>query len=178
MKKTAKNISQLIKLCDNPIITNKLFESSERISRAYGELFSGYSLQGEEVLNDVIRVKDFTGTIKMDNIRFYSMCEHHFLPFFGQCSIEYQPKEIIAGLGKLVRLVKDVHGPRLQIQELMTRNICHDIMKYLKAEGCHVVTRATHLCICSRGPGDDLSQTECTYGMGTLIDKKLRSEEY
>lgn len=163
------NIKHLISLTQDPIITQKLMNSSERISRAYSELFSGYSKSGKEILNDVIRVSEFEGTVKMDNIRFYSMCEHHFLPFFGTCSIEYQPNEIITGLGKLVRLVKDVHGPRLQIQELMNKDICDDIMTNLNVKGCHVVTRATHLCVCSRGPSDDLAETECTYSAGSLI---------
>ncbi|MBI1307063.1 MAG: GTP cyclohydrolase I FolE [Bacteroidetes bacterium] len=169
MKKTANNVQSLIKLCDHPMVTERLLKSSERITRAYAELFSGYQKNAQEVLNDVVHVKNYQGTIKMEKIHFYSMCEHHFLPFLGTCSIEYQPNEIITGLGKLVRLVKDVHGPRLQIQEIMTKDICDDIMNILKAKGCRVVTRATHLCVCSRGPQDDLSETVCVYSAGSLL---------
>ncbi len=168
------NISSLIEFCEHPEVTVKLRASEERIRRAYGELFSGYGKTGKEILNDVIRVNDFNGTVKMDNIQFYSMCEHHFAPFFGTCSIEYQPNEIITGLGKLVRLVKDVHSKRLQIQELMTKDICTDIMQYLSAKGCFVITRATHLCVCSRGPQDDCAETITTYGLGSLKDKVFR----
>ena len=80
----------------------------------------------------------------------------------------YQPGEIITGLGKIVRLARDVHGRRLQIQELMTRDIAEDIMRVLEAKGAFVVTKAKHLCMCSRGPKDDNSMTTVAYGVGTL----------
>jgi GTP cyclohydrolase IA len=162
------NLKTLIGFIDNEVVQQKLLCSEDRIRRSFTELFSGYTLRGEDILNDVVHVEEYTGIVEMRNIQFYSMCEHHFAPFFGTCDIFYQPDKIITGLGKLVRLAKDVHGRRLQIQELMTRDICQDVMRVLKAKGCFVRTRAKHLCICSRGPSDDVAETICTYAEGTL----------
>jgi GTP cyclohydrolase IA len=162
------NLKELFSFIEDQTIREKLIASEPRIRNAYNELFAGYSLKAEDVLNDVVRVEDYNGIVEMKNIQFYSMCEHHFLPFFGSIDIYYQPERIITGLGKLVRLAKDVHGRRLQIQEIMTRDICQDIMRVLKAKGCFVRSTAKHLCVCSRGPSDDVTETACTYAEGTL----------
>lgn len=165
------NLKMLFSFIENEKVREKLLASEERIRNSYNELFSGYAIKAEDVLNDVVHVNEYNGIVEMKNIQFYSMCEHHFAPFFGSCDIYYQPTEIITGLGKLVRLVKDVHGRRLQIQEIMTQDICKDVMRVLKAKGCFVRTIAKHLCICSRGPQDDLAETICTYSEGSLKDK-------
>jgi GTP cyclohydrolase I len=120
------------------------------------------------VLNDVIRVENYSGLVCVDEINFYSFCEHHFAPFFGTAAVTYHPNRIITGLGKLVRLVRDVHARRLQIQEVMTKEIADDLMRVLDAKGAYIVTRAKHLCMCSRGPKDDTAMTTVTYGCGTL----------
>jgi GTP cyclohydrolase I len=95
------------------------------------------------------------------------------LPFFGTADVCYQPNKIITGLGKIVRLVRDVHARRLQIQEIMTRNIAEDMERVLGAKGVAVRTRAKHLCTCSRGPGDDTSWTEVNYAIGSLAGHKF-----
>lgn len=165
------NLKTLLSFIENENVRKKLQASEDRIRTSYNELFSGYALKAEDVLKDVVHVEEYNGIVEMKNIQFYSMCEHHFAPFFGACDIYYQPKTIITGLGKLVRLVKDVHSKRLQIQELMTRDICKDIMRVLDANGCYVRTQAKHLCICSRGPKDDVAETVCTYSEGTMKDR-------
>lgn len=152
----------------NEDVRRMLLPSLERISKAYGQLFSGYSLIAEDILNETVRVENYPGTVTVENISFYTMCEHHFLPFFGQASVTYRPRRVITGLGKIVRLVRDVHARRLQIQEIMARDICQDMMRVLDAEGCRVTLRARHLCICSRGPDDDTSITEVVYEEGNL----------
>lgn len=162
------NLNSIFEFIENEEVREKLRGSEHRIRKSFNELFSGYALKGEDVLNDVVRVEDYNGIVEMKNIQFYSMCEHHFAPFFGTVDIYYQPDKIITGLGKMVRLARDVHGRRLQIQELMTRDICKDVMSILKAKGCFVRSTAKHLCICSRGPKDGLTETTCTYSEGTL----------
>lgn len=164
------NLNTLFSFIENEEVRNKLKQSEHRIQKSFNELFAGYSKKGEDVLNDVIKVENYNGIVQMKNIQFYTFCEHHFAPFFGSCDIYYQPNETITGLGKLVRLVRDVHSRRLQIQEIMTKDICTDIMTILKAKGCYVSTTAKHLCICSRGPSDDVAETTCTYAEGTLKD--------
>lgn len=162
------NLSNLFHFVSDPRISEKLQLSEERIRKSFNELFSGYAVSAENVLNDVVRVENYSGLVRVDQINFYSFCEHHFAPFFGTASVTYHPNTIITGLGKIVRLVRDVHARRLQIQEIMTREIAEDLMRVLGAKGAYVVTNAKHLCMCSRGPKDDTAMTTVTYGCGTL----------
>jgi len=162
------NLHTLISFIENEEVRKKLLLSEDRIKRSFDTLFSGYNLKAEDVLNDVVHVNNYTGIVEVKNINFYSFCEHHFAPFFGTANVYYQPNEIITGLGKIVRLVKDVHARRLQIQELMTKDIAEDMMRILNCKGVFVETTAKHTCICSRGPSDDTSETTITYGLGTL----------
>ncbi|GGG25419.1 GTP cyclohydrolase 1 [Dokdonia pacifica] len=164
------NLDKLFSFIEDPIVREKLIQSEDRIRRSYNELFSGYSLTADNVLNDVLRVKNYTGIIEIKNINFYSFCEHHFAPFFGTCDVYYQPNEIITGLGKIVRLVRDVHAKRLQIQEIFNKDIADDIMRVLNAKGVYVESTAKHLCVCSRGPSDDTAETKVTYSLGSLKD--------
>lgn len=145
-----------------------LKKSQDRIARSLEELLSGYSLTAEDVLNEVAKVDDYRGVITVSDINFYSFCEHHFVPFFGKASVAYEPGPIITGIGKIVRLVREVHARRLQIQELMTKDIADDIMRVLKAKGAYVETKAKHLCVCGRGPTDDTAETLVQYGCGSL----------
>lgn len=149
-------------------VRESLSASRERIERAYGELFSGYALKAEDVLNETVRVQDYQGVVSVDKISFYTFCEHHFLPFFGEAEVSYKPGPIVTGLGKIVRLVREVHARRLQIQEIMARDICEDMMRVLQAQGVRVRLRARHLCVCSRGPRDDNSETEVIYELGQM----------
>lgn len=144
----------------------KLLSSQGRISRAYDELFSGYGLTAEQILNETLTVENYEGIVQVDKISFYTFCEHHFLPFFGEASVSYRPRHIITGIGKIVRLVRDVHSRRLQIQETMARDICEDMVRVLDVQGVSVVLRAKHLCMCSRGPSDDNAETEVRYSLG------------
>jgi GTP cyclohydrolase IA len=168
-----RDIKDLIGSISNAEVREKLMASKVRIAKAYGEIFSGYSLNADQVLNEVVRVEDYTGVVIVKDIQFYSMCEHHFLPFFGTALVAYQPGKIITGLGKIARLVRDVHARRLQIQELMTRDIARDMERVLGAAGVYVRTRAKHLCMCSRGPSDDGAETEVVFGLGTLSNRNF-----
>lgn len=174
MSKKKDNLRDLISFISNPEVRAKLLESESRIRRSFDELFSGYGKKAEDVLNDVVHVENYKGIIEVKKINFYTFCEHHFAPFFGTATIYYQPNTIITGLGKIVRLVKDVHARRLQIQEIMTKDIADDMLRVLKCKGVFVETTAKHMCICSRGPSDDTSETTVVYGLGTLENMHLR----
>lgn len=163
------NLSKLFSFISNEEVRKRIMLSEERIRKSFDEQFSGYALKAEDVLNETIRLdEEYKGIVEVEKINFYTFCEHHFAPFFGTASVYYQPGEIITGLGKIVRLVREVHAKRLQIQETMTKDIAEDMMRILNAKGVFVVTRAKHLCICSRGPSDDTTETIVTYGLGTL----------
>lgn len=165
------NLRELFSFISDSHVRERLRLSEDRIRKAFDELFSGYSLRAEDVLNEVVKVTEYTGIVTVENINFYSYCEHHFAPFFGTASVSYEPNAIITGLGKIVRLVHDVHARRLQIQEIMTKDVAEDLMRVLDAKGAFVITEARHLCMCSRGPNDDTAITTVKYGCGTLKGK-------
>ena len=102
------NLDILFSFINNKKVTEQLKLSEDRIRKSYEELFSGYSLKAEDILNEVVRVSDYTGIVSVQNIKFYSFCQHHFAPFFGTCDVYYEPNEIITGLGKIIRLVRDL----------------------------------------------------------------------
>lgn len=170
------NLQTLFGFISNKEVQEKLAKSEHRIRKAYDELFSGYNLTADETLNDVIHVENYSGIVEVRDINFYTFCEHHFAPFFGRANVYYQPNEIITGLGKIVRLVHDVHARRLQIQETFTKDIAEDLQRVLKCKGVFVETTAKHLCMCSRGPSDDNAETKVTYGLGTLEHWVLQND--
>ena len=151
----------------NEVVT-ALKASRQRIEGVFADLLSGYALRAEDVLNEVARVNDYSGLVGMRGISYYSLCAHHFLPFFGAATVVYEPGDVITGLGKIVRLVKEVHARRLQIQELMAKSIADDLVRVLNVKGVAVITTAKHLCICSRGPSDDSADAIAFYATGTL----------
>jgi GTP cyclohydrolase IA len=176
MSNKSDNLNTLLSFFENDEVKNKLYQSEDRIRRSFRTLFGGYDLKAEDILNEVVKVENYNGLVIVKDINFYSYCEHHFAPFFGTANVYYQPNEIITGLGKVVRLVHDLHARKLQIQELMTKEIAQDITRVLKAKGVYVETKAKHLCICSRGVGDHNAFTICNYGEGTLKDKVFNIE--
>ncbi|MEG0379352.1 MAG: GTP cyclohydrolase I FolE, partial [Eubacterium sp.] len=126
-----------------------LIETPERISRMYEEIFSGLGQTAEEHLSKSFTIDSDNIVIERD-IPFYSMCEHHFLPFYGKVHIAYIPNGQVAGLSKLVRTV-DVYAKKPQLQEKLTEEIGQAIMQYLHAKGVMVIIEAEHLCMNMRG---------------------------
>lgn len=175
MKNKIDNLEELFQFENGDLVKDCILNSGDRIRRSFSELFSGYNLKADDILNETIKVDNYNGFVIMRDISFYTFCEHHFAPFYGKADIVYQPREIITGLGKLVRLVKDVHSKRMQIQEIMTKDIVDDIMRVLDSKGAGVRTKAKHFCICSRGPSDDNSWTESIYCAGSIDSDKLKS---
>jgi GTP cyclohydrolase IA len=129
--------------------SEELRDTPARVARAWEELLSGKDQRAEEVLGTVFD-EAFDEIVVSRRIPFFSMCEHHLLPFHGTTDIGYVPNGNVVGLSKLARLV-DMHARRLQIQERMTRDIAQDIERVLGPVGVGVVVRAKHLCQCSRG---------------------------
>jgi GTP cyclohydrolase I len=150
---------------------DSLSDNPGRITRAYGELLSGYGMSPEKILKKVLAVKegDNNGLVSAICIPFLSFCAHHFLPFFGTIDIAYEPGEFILGIGKLPRLV-DCHAKRFNLQELLVRDICHDLMVHAKAKGAYVRASAQHLCVCYRGPAMAGVHNRTSYAEGTCAD--------
>ncbi len=143
--------------------------SDERIVRAFKELLSGYEIDPSTILKVTrpLRPDERPGLVEVKDITFYSICAHHFLPFFGEVDLCYEPGEAILGLGKLPRLV-EAYARRFQIQEDLVREVAHEMMESGRARGVRVRSRARHLCMCSRGPSNQTAETHVEYATGTL----------
>jgi GTP cyclohydrolase I len=127
-----------------------LLDTPKRVEKALRFLTSGYSADVDTVLNNALFTVDYNEMVIVKDIDFYSLCEHHLLPFFGRCHIAYIPNGKVIGLSKIPRLV-EVFARRLQIQERMTNQIAETIREKIAPLGVAVVVEATHLCMAMRG---------------------------
>lgn len=144
-----------------------LQETPKRVAKMYEELFAGYEMDYHKILSKQFTVDGKPSTIEVKDINFYSMCEHHIMPFFGTIDITYQPKEggKVVGLSKLARLV-ECFARRLQIQERLGKQICDALVECLDPEMVQVKITAEHTCMTARGinkPGSKTT-TITTYG--------------
>ena len=145
--------------------------SDARIARAFKELLAGYEIEPSTILKTtrMLEPDERPGRVEVKDIAFHSLCAHHFLPFFGQVDLAYEPGDRILGLGKLPRLV-DALARRFQIQEDLVREIAHEVMDSGHARGVRVRSRAQHLCMCSRGPSSQTSLTYTEFTLGSMAD--------
>lgn len=127
-----------------------LLKTPGRAARALDFMTSGYRTTVEEVLNQAIFTEDCENMVVLKDIEFYSLCEHHLLPFFGKAHVAYIPSGKIIGLSKIARLV-DMFARRLQVQERMTKQIADAINEAIHPVGTAVVIQAQHLCMMTRG---------------------------
>jgi len=127
-----------------------LLNTPRRVEQALSFLTSGYRANIDEVLNGALFTVDYSEMVIVKDIDFYSLCEHHLLPFFGKCHVAYIPSTKVIGLSKIPRLV-DVFARRLQIQERMTNQIADTIRDKIAPLGVAVVMEGTHLCMAMRG---------------------------
>ncbi len=127
-----------------------LINTPKRVDQSLRFLTSGYRADVDEVLNGALFTVDYSEMVIVKDIDFFSLCEHHLLPFFGKCHIAYIPRERVIGLSKIPRLV-DVFSRRLQIQERLTNEIAATIGEKIDPLGVAVVMEATHLCMSMRG---------------------------
>src|SRR5437899_6769708 len=127
-----------------------LRDTPKRVEKALKFLTSGYTADIDHVLNNALVTVDYSEMVIVKDIDFYSLCEHHLLPFFGKCHIAYIPSDKVIGLSKIPRLV-DVFARRLQVQERLTNQIADTIRDKIAPLGVAVVVEATHLCMSMRG---------------------------
>jgi GTP cyclohydrolase IA len=127
-----------------------LKRTPERVARMYAELLSGYHTDPQVVVNDAIFEVKYDEMVLVRDIEFYSLCEHHMLPFLGRVHVAYIPDGKVVGLSKIPRIV-DLFARRLQVQERMTRQIADFIRDLLHPQGVAVVVEALHLCMSMRG---------------------------
>ncbi len=127
-----------------------LVRTPERVAKAYVELLSGYRTDPIEILNDAIFDVTYDEMVLVRDIEFYSLCEHHMLPFIGRAHVAYLPRGKVIGLSKIPRIV-DMFAQRLQVQERMTRQIADLLDELLHPKGVAVVVEGLHLCSVMRG---------------------------
>ena len=152
-----------------------LVETPERIARMYEEIFSGLGKYAEEILSKTFEVENNDLVIEKD-ITYFSMCEHHIIPFYGKAHIAYIPRGRVAGLSKLARTV-ELYAKKPQLQERSSSEIADAIMKYLDAEGVMVVVEGEHMCMTMRGVKKPGTKTVTTSYRGIFKeDATLRRE--
>ena len=153
-----------------------LLKTPERVEKSLNFLTSGYDVDIDQLVNDALYNENYDEMVIVKNIDFYSLCEHHMLPFFGKCHVAYLPNGKIIGLSKVPRLV-DAYGRRLQVQERLTTQIAHCIEDIVKPTGVGVVIEATHLCMSMRGVEKQNSYTTTSSMLGSFKkDPRTRGE--
>ena len=148
---TAKKlIFDLLKAVGEDPHREGLKNTPDRVARMYAELLSGYSQEPARIINNALFNVNYDEMVLVRDIEFYSLCEHHMLPFLGRAHVAYIPNGKVIGLSKIPRIV-DMYARRLQIQERMTREIADFINETLEPHGVAVVVEAMHLCAMMRG---------------------------
>lgn len=172
----ADHYKAIIELIGEDCTREGLAKTPVRAAKALWYLTSGYRRTPAEVMQQALFTHDGSQMIVVRDIEFYSLCEHHVLPFFGIISVGYLPQGKIIGLSKLARCV-DVLARRLQVQERLTAQLCREVGIELGAAGVMVVCRARHLCMQMRGVEKQDASTVTTHAEGRFADDaSLRAE--
>jgi GTP cyclohydrolase I len=143
-------VSQLLKALGESPGRNGLLKTPERVAKALLFMTKGYHQDIEQLLNGALFPIEYDEMVIVKDIDFFSMCEHHMLPFFGKCHVGYLPNKKVVGLSKIPRVV-DAFARRLQVQERLTTQIAETLKRKLDAHGVAVVMEARHLCMMMRG---------------------------
>jgi GTP cyclohydrolase I len=154
-----------------------LLRTPQRVARAYEFLMSGYGMDVTKILNEAVFTEKYDEMVIVKDIDFFSMCEHHMLPFFGRVNIAYIPKGKIIGLSKLPRIV-EMFSRRLQVQERLTQQIAETLFEVLEPDGVGVVIEARHLCMMMRGVEKQNSLATTSAMLGSFRDDERTRNEF
>jgi GTP cyclohydrolase I len=154
-----------------------LMKTPDRVARAYRFLTKGYSEDPKTAINGALFTEEYSEMIIMRDLDFYSLCEHHMLPFFGKASVAYIPRNHIVGISKLARLV-DIYARRLQVQERMTNQVANTLMEELDPQGVAVVVEAEHLCMRMRGVEKQNSVVTTSAMLGVFRTNQETRQEF
>lgn len=171
----AEKYLKIINLLGEDSNREGLLKTPERASKAMQFLTNGYMEDPSELLNSALFKEEYNEMVVVKGIEFYSLCEHHLLPFFGKAHIAYIPNGYIVGLSKLPRVV-DAFARRLQVQERLTHEILDCVDKTLKPLGVAVVIEASHMCMMMRGVQKQNSTTVTSAFTGEFSRAETRSE--
>lgn len=154
-----------------------LLATPGRAARAMADMTRGYQQNLETVINNAIFETQNDEMVIVTDIEFYSLCEHHLLPFFGRCHVGYLPSRKIIGLSKIARIV-DVFARRLQVQENLTQQIAEALMNHLEPKGVGVVMEGRHLCMMMRGVQKQSSSMTTSAMLGDFRDDQSTRAEF
>jgi len=171
----AFHYSRILELLGEDVSREGLLKTPERVAKALLFLTKGYRQDPEQILSSAVFTEDYKQMVIVKDIDFFSMCEHHILPFFGKAHVAYIPNNTVTGLSKIARVV-DVFAHRLQIQERMTTQIKSCIQNTLNPLGVMVVIEAQHMCMQMRGVEKQNSITTTSDFTGVFNQAKTREE--
>ena len=169
------HVYELLRLIGEDPSREGLQKTPERVARSMQDLTSGYGLDPVAILRSAMFHEECSQMVVVRDIEFYSLCEHHILPFFGKVHVAYIPDGCITGLSKIPRAV-DCLARRLQVQERLTRQICESIQQALSPLGVMVVVEAQHMCMQMRGVEKQNSITTTSDFSGAFNQAKTRQE--
>lgn len=175
LQEIQKHFSEIIRLLGEDVYREGLIKTPERVAKAMATLTRGYDMNPEAIINSAKFKEDYNQMVIVKDIQFYSLCEHHMLPFYGKAHVAYIPNGYITGLSKIARVV-DVFSHRLQVQERMTTQIKECIQNALNPLGVMVVIEAKHMCMQMRGVEKQNSITTTSDISGAFNQSKTREE--
>ena len=171
-----EHVKRILELMGEDASREGLLKTPQRVARAMATLTCGYSQDPVALLNSAKFKEDYSQMVIVKDINFYSLCEHHMLPFYGTCAIGYISRGKVLGVSKLARIV-DCYARRLQIQERLTEQVAEAIMESVDAEGVGVVFKCKHLCMMMRGVEKQNSEMITSAMLGSFrSDEKVRQE--
>lgn len=170
-------VAKVLEVCGEDTQREGLLRTPERVAKCILQFTSGYDTDPMAVLNSAKFQETYSKPVVVKNIEFYSLCEHHMLPFFGKVHVAYIPDGYIVGLSKIPRVV-DILSHRLQVQERFTRELCQCINDSIHPRGVMVVVEAQHMCMQMRGVEKQGAVTVTSDFAGEFTDEKLRQEIY
>ncbi|MGA1762519.1 MAG: GTP cyclohydrolase I FolE [Gammaproteobacteria bacterium] len=176
-EESIESYKTLIKDIGEDLSRDGLLDTPKRAAAAFKFLNHGYKLSLEKVVNEALFESDAEDMVLVRDIEFYSLCEHHMLPFNGRCHVAYIPNGKVLGLSKIARIV-DMFSRRLQIQERLTHEVASAIQKVTNCKGCAVVIEAQHMCMIMRGVQKQNSVMKTSAMMGIFRSNATTRAEF
>jgi GTP cyclohydrolase I len=177
LRKLEDTVRELLQLIGENPKREGLKKTPARVAKAWEYFTRGYGMDANTVLNGAVFKEKYNEMVIVKNIDFFSICEHHLLPFFGKAHIAYIPNGKILGLSKLARLV-EVYSRRLQVQERLTQQIADNLFDALQPDGVGVVIEARHLCMMMRGVEKQHSVATSSAMLGSFRDDERTRNEF
>lgn len=173
----APHVEQILRELGEDPSRDGLLRTPLRVEKAMRDLTSGYHTNVTDILNGALFDVDYDEMVIVKDIEFYSLCEHHMLPFFGKMHVAYIPNGKVIGLSKIPRIV-DIFAKRLQVQERLTHQVAKTIMEAIQPKGVGVVATAQHFCMMMRGVGKQHSDTVTSTMLGNFRNSRETRTEF